>query len=114
VLTGGIGADTFVFAAATDSRGANWDSITDFTQGTDKINLSALDADLLLAGDQSFSFIGSAGFGHHAGELRVSSSTPGVLRVLADVDGNGTADFELRLDLGAGITGPLTASDFLL
>ncbi len=33
------------------------DDITDFTQGEDKIDLSAIDANGVLAGDQAFTFL---------------------------------------------------------
>ncbi|WP_319800866.1 M10 family metallopeptidase C-terminal domain-containing protein [Rhodobacter sp. KR11] len=114
VLTGGLGADTFVFALASDTRTTAWDRVSDFVQGEDLIDLSLMDADALAMGDQAFTFIGTAAFGLHAGEVRVSTGSAGYLRVLGDIDGNGSADFELRLDLQAGITGPLMASDFLL
>ena len=43
-LTGGSGNDTFVYTATTDSQpgAGNFDTITDFTHGSDKIDLSAL------------------------------------------------------------------------
>ncbi|MFA9229647.1 MAG: M10 family metallopeptidase C-terminal domain-containing protein [Microgenomates group bacterium] len=114
VLTGGGGADSFVFALASESRGSTWDRITDFAQGTDLIDLAQIDANSLVAGDQDFAFIASAAFGHVAGELRAFAGAPGVLRIQGDLDGNGLADFELRLDLNAGLTGPLQAFDFVL
>ncbi len=114
LLTGGLGADTFVFAAATDTKVSAWDRISDFTQGSDVIDLSLIDADALTAGDQSFIFLGSAAFGHHAGELRMLTGPAGYLRIQGDLDGNGVADFEIRLDLQAGISGSLVAGDFFL
>lgn len=52
-LTGGAGADTFVYAAVTDSAASvaandtvSFDSITDFTTASDKINISAINAAL--------------------------------------------------------------------
>jgi Ca2+-binding RTX toxin-like protein len=114
VLTGGLGVDSFVFALATDTKVAAWDMITDFTQGIDQIDLSQMDAMSLTAGDQAFSFIGSAVFGLHAGELRVNIGTAGYVRITGDLDGNGSADFEIRLNTQAGITGALSAADFVL
>lgn len=40
VLAGGIGADTFVYAAVAQSNGTNTDSISDFTTGTDKLQVT--------------------------------------------------------------------------
>jgi Ca2+-binding RTX toxin-like protein len=43
-MTGGGGSDTFVFKATTDSQpgAGHFDTITDFTAGSDKIDLSAI------------------------------------------------------------------------
>jgi Ca2+-binding RTX toxin-like protein len=55
-LTGGVGADTFKFASSNESTFWNMDTITDFkkSQG-DKIDLSAIDSNANVAGDQAFS-----------------------------------------------------------
>jgi hypothetical protein len=82
--------------------------ITDFVSGTDKIDLTSIDADSQRGGDQAFTFIGTGAFTGHAGELRVEIAGPW-LHIMADVDGNGQADFALV------VNGPvLTASDFIL
>jgi hypothetical protein len=51
ILTGGAGRD--VFQIEYEHGGAH-DRITDFTQGQDKIDLSSIDANLKMAGDQGF------------------------------------------------------------
>ena len=43
------------------------DQILDFTPGTDKIDLSRIDANSLVAGDQAFNWIGSNAFSGTAG-----------------------------------------------
>jgi Ca2+-binding RTX toxin-like protein len=53
-LTGGAGADTFYYSSFSDFNTV--DTITDFQQGVDKINLGALDARPDLAGNQAFTF----------------------------------------------------------
>lgn len=52
-LWGGIGNDRFLYADARESRGLGRDTIMDFAAG-DRIDLSAIDADPIRAGDQTF------------------------------------------------------------
>jgi Ca2+-binding RTX toxin-like protein len=113
ILTGGGGADRFVYDNVGDSpANANADLITDFSHAQgDRIDLSLIDADSTMAGDQAFHFIGDAAFGHHAGELRaVVSSTGATTVVTADVNGDGAAD--LSITLSGSVT--LQAADFVL
>ena len=111
VLSGGSGADRFVYSSVSDSTAEDGDVILDHRrmQG-DVIDLSGIDADTGTAGNQSFSFIGDAAFSNHAGELRTELDGSS-MRVLADVDGDGSADMEIIL---AGITTPRVVADFLL
>lgn len=99
VLNGAGGADVFRFESLADFSPAaqGLDIIGDFSrrQG-DKVDLSALDADLALDGDQAFSFIGTAAFSGNAGELRFTATRSGAV-VSGDVDGDGAADFAFRL-----------------
>ncbi len=91
-MFGGSGADIFQFRAVAESpAGAARDVVRDFTPGTDRIDLR-FDADETMRGTQDFDFIGRAPFSHEAGELRYAR---GVLS--ADTDGDGIADFEVRL-----------------
>jgi Ca2+-binding RTX toxin-like protein len=110
-LGGGIGADIFAFTAIGDSVvGANADRITDFSHAQgDKIDPSGIDANMALAGNQAFSFIGTQLYHHIAGELRFAQSG-GVTTIAGDVNGDGASDFHIVL---TG-TVALTAGDFLL
>ncbi|WP_342240565.1 M10 family metallopeptidase C-terminal domain-containing protein [Inquilinus sp. OTU3971] len=110
-LTGGAGADRFVFTASGDSVvGANADRITDFSRAQlDKIDLSAIDANSAVAGDQGFSFIGSGLFTRHAGELRFTIGS-GATTIAGDLNGDGISDFQITLDGAVS----LQASDFAL
>jgi len=102
-LTGGDGADTFAFTAIADSPPGAPDSITDFSSAQfDQIDLSAIDANSNVAGDQAFSYIGSSAFSHTAGELRFADHL-----LQGDVNGDGTADFAIRVNADT-----LAASDF--
>ncbi len=99
-LFGGAGADRFIFSASNESTLASTgrDSIFDFlaAQG-DSIDLSRMDANTKIAGDQAFSFISSAAFTGKAGELRYTSSASDTY-IYGDVNGDGKADFSIHLD----------------
>ncbi|WP_428428502.1 M10 family metallopeptidase C-terminal domain-containing protein [Pararhizobium sp.] len=99
-LYGGGGADRFIFSATNESTLAatGRDSIFDFlaSQG-DRIDLSRIDANTKIAGDQAFSFINSSAFSGKAGELRYASSASDTY-IYGDVNGDGKADFAIHLD----------------
>jgi serralysin len=108
-LVGGTGNDLFVFDDG-DFGGATTataDRITDFTNGQDKLDLSAVDANTGLGGDQAFSFIGTSAFSGTAGELHYQQIS-GNTYVSGDTNGDGVADFMIRLD---GLH-TMTSSDF--
>jgi VCBS repeat-containing protein len=108
ILTGGAGADAFVYTDVSESTAAATDTIADFHQAeADYIDLSAIDANTLLIGDQAFAFVGTAAFSHTAGELRyqVSGATA---TLQADINGDGLADLVIKL---TGVT-TLSATDF--
>lgn len=111
-LYGGGGADSFSFttgdfAGLTD---ATCDRIYDFSQAeADKISFNQMDANDMEFGDQAFSFIGDAAFGGIAGQLR-SYQDGGNTYVQGDTNGDGVADFLIRLD---GLHS-LTSGDFIL
>jgi hypothetical protein len=116
-LNGGRGSDTFVYLAVTDSgTTANTrDVIEDFVSGTDKIDLSGVDAIAGTASDDAFAFLGADGaaFTGKAGELRWYSSGSGkdAIRVIeGDVNGDGAADFQIEL-MGSG---SIEASDLVM
>lgn len=101
VIYGGEGADILIFAEGdTGATRGSADRLMDFSQDDgDRINLAAIDADSDQAGVQGFSFIGSDAFSGAAGELRYNmDSVKGRTFIEGDVDGDGTADFVIKLD----------------
>jgi Ca2+-binding RTX toxin-like protein len=94
-LTGGIGKDTFLYTSFADSALAAMDLITDLG-AKDRIDLSALDADAGVAGDQTF--VQVAAFTGAAGQLRLTYEAGAQQTTLAvDVNGDGLADFALLI-----------------
>jgi serralysin len=108
-ITGGGGFDRFDFNSVSESLpGLNRDVITDFVgngaSAGDRIDVSTIDANVLLAGNQAFTFIGGAAF-TAAGQLRYSG---GVLQGSTDADTS--AEFAIEL---TG-TPALVAADIIL
>ena len=99
-LTGGSGADVFVFELSSDSVVGQADKLRDFKSGTDRIDLSAIDANTGLAGNQAFEWQTS---GTGAASLWVKSGY-----LYGDTDGNGIAD--LAIQIGSAVVAP---TDFL-
>jgi len=84
VLIGRSGKDRFIFRAAIESTAAAPDSIVDFQTGLDKIDLRGFRAH----------FINGTDFSGTAGELRFDNTQQ---QLEADFDGNGVADFAIKL-----------------
>jgi serralysin len=110
-LTGGAGADRFVYSATTDSAvGVNADLITDFSHAqVDRIDLSAIDANTGVAGNQAFTFVGAGPYTGVAGQL-IYAHSGGNTIIGGDVNGDGSSDFHIRL---TGVIA-LVAADFVL
>jgi serralysin len=126
-LTGGADADTFRYQAVSDSSTgtATRDLILDFVSDADvianpllvadTINLSAIDANSTVAGNQAFAFIGynngaPPAFTGVAGQLRTYTNTAGVTFAEADTNGDLVADLQIQI---FGIH-TMAASDFVL
>ncbi len=92
ILVGGDAGDRFVFQFVNDSLPGVRDTILDFTSGPDAIDLTAIDANSKLAGDQAFTFLGDSRFTGRPGELNFRDGI-----VSADVDGDGVADFQIEI-----------------
>ena len=130
-LTGGYGNDTLVGGAGRDvlNDGGGRDkfkyfstaeSLTGYTRrdvipsldrGIDVIDLSYIDANRNIVGNQAFQFIGTAGFSGRAGQVRYyRSGSNAVVQVDVEGDGNLLAEMEIQLN---GVSF-LSASDFIL
>ena len=107
ILTGGAGPDLFEFLSIAESTVANAgrDRIMDFNAAEgDQIDLRILNTRLVDSGKPAFTFIGSDPFSHTAGELNfVGSGAAAFLK--GDVNGDGVADFSVRLENVPTLTG---------
>lgn len=110
-LHGGSGRDRFVFRSAQESAfGGARDSIYGW-ESNELIDLSAIDADPDAVGHQGLVFAGQGAYGVDPGAGQVTWYQRGSSTyVIADTNGDGQADFEVRL---SGLHG-LVADDFLL
>lgn len=93
-LIGGAGADQFRF---TELGGT--DVIADFEKGIDQINLSEIDANTQLAGNQAFAW--ASAFTHVAGQA-VLSQSGGLTTVKLDVNGDGKSDLDIVINGSVG------------
>ena len=109
-MTGGAGVDTFVFTATSDSPKGTPDLILDFVHGTDKIDLSAIDANTVTAGDQAFHLGGGGG---HAGDITVTYlAGPNQTEIDFWTGTHAPADGEILLS--GDLHATLAAGDFVL
>ncbi len=102
VLNGGAGADMFVFRAVSDSyHGAGRDTINNFENGVDKIDLSQI--------MPGISFVGTGGLELYTGVAGQVRYNDAIGRLYLDSDGDGASDFSV--DLTGAPT--LTVDDFI-
>jgi Ca2+-binding RTX toxin-like protein len=96
-MDGGFGADTFVFTSLAETSFSAPDHIFNFVDNEgDKIDLSAIDANVNAAGDQAFIWIGNNNAFSDtmgAGQLRFNGGF-----VEGDVNGDLVADFRIQVD----------------
>lgn len=104
ILTGGAGADTFVFANVGYSWVGSEDRITDF---------SSAEGDLIDMRNDTFflpqTFVGSAEFSGGFGEVRAFDAGNGTWMVQVDYDGNRAAEMAFEVVT----SGPLMLADFI-
>lgn len=119
-ITGGLGRDTmiggwndkardvFIFNAVAESAAgsANRDIVQGFEAGIDDIDLRAIDANGMQAGDQAFLWGGTTAGAHRAW----ATTSWGTTILKADTTGDGVADLEVQLN---GLPG-LAVADLLL
>lgn len=109
-LWGGSGVDTFAYMGTSESTvlAKGRDTIYDFTPG-DRVDLSAMDANTKITGDQAFAFIATKAFSGKGGELRYEKRASDTY-IYTDTNGDRKADFAVHLDHAV----ILKSDDFIL
>ncbi|WP_408587195.1 calcium-binding protein [Novosphingobium sp.] len=118
-MTGGLGADRFVWSSYDELKRFvtnvfELDMVRDFNHGEgDRIDLSRLDANRGLVGDQAFTFIGTDAFSAGTpGQIRVvSAGISNVFRVEINSDNDADPDYSIGV---LSLSGTLQAGDFVL
>jgi hypothetical protein len=105
IMHGGSGNDVFIFH---NTQEVGWDMIRDFQAG-DKIDLSGIDANTSVSGNQSFDLVGSDWLSN-AGDLGIYQDSNGHTSIPGDINGDRRYDFTIWVD-GHNT---FTASDFVL
>ncbi len=112
-LVGGDGADTFILTTIADSRAGREtrDFINGFERGLDRIDMSMIDANRAVDGNQEWSFIGNRAFEGEAGQLRYFTFNGGNYNIVeADLNGDTVADLQVFVNGTHWMTG----TDFIL
>jgi Ca2+-binding RTX toxin-like protein len=118
LLVGGADADIFKYLTVEDSQNIlingvlQQDQILDFTQGQDKIDLSTIDADPGLPGDQAFVFVADPAHytGNWTGVVAQITWADGTASICASTD----ADPECEFIIYMSHPYQFTANDFIL
>lgn len=99
VLSGGIGYDVFDYNKLISSgvTSTTRDRIRDFATGMDDIDLSTIDANTKVTGDQAFKWIGFTNFTGKAGDLHGRYQAGIGMIIEGDVNGDKVADFSIEI-----------------
>lgn len=119
ILIGGAGADVFAFTTPTDSSGTAIDILRAGDGGlafdgpgaavADRIDLSAIDANTAVAGNQTFFF----GTSQAAGRLW-AVEVGNVTHIRGNIDADAVVEIDIAIEDGAIRSTAYTAADFVL
>jgi Ca2+-binding RTX toxin-like protein len=112
-MDGGYGADTFVWTSVKETGVATntADRLLDFSVAEgDRIALSGIDADVYAAGNQAFTFIGTAAFTLNLSTPENTDVVPGEIRYY---HANGSTYIEMQTGQSADVEGLIRLSGIL-
>ena len=101
-LIGGAGVDTFVFTALLDAPvlAGTRDRVLDFVSGSEKIDVSAIDADTTVAGDQAFVLDTDGILG--TGEMMIKTAANGNVLLVFNTDIGAGIDMQIQVNTANG------------
>jgi len=115
-LNGGAGDDDYNYFSTADSTAATRDRILSFTFGAgaagDKIDLSVIDANTTVAGNQTFSFVAGPGGAGTVWVVNAPAGSDSLIR--ANVNGSAAPELEIAVADGAVTQAGWAANDFIL
>jgi Ca2+-binding RTX toxin-like protein len=114
-LNGHSGDDIYVFDSTNDSAaGMTRDMVKSFfSDGVDKIDVSTIDANVNLADNQTFKFIGTVPL-TGAGQISVFDDAGGKTIIQLSTDGDSAAEAEIEVWDGAALATLWSGFDFIL
>jgi serralysin len=114
-LNGHSGDDIYVFESTSDSAaGVTRDVVQSFfSEGVDKIDVSAIDANVDLSGKQAFTFIGTTLL-TGAGQISVFDDAGGKTIIQFNTDSDLDPESEIQVNDGAATATSWSSADFIL
>ena len=113
-LYGGNGSDVFEFSSTRESNGTTRDVIGGFEFDLDSIDLSEIDADATIAGNQAFRWTEATTGTPARGFLMAVAGTGTDTWILGNTDSDTAAEFQLAVVDGSIVSGYWLADDFFL
>jgi Ca2+-binding RTX toxin-like protein len=114
-LTGGDGEDTFLFQSVADSAPGSSDAITDFSGTGDILDLTSIDPNTSIAGDQAFTFNNTTATAYGLWWSYVDNGDGTTeVTLYGDTNGNTTAELEIHIHLLGSIGSMTPGIDILL
>jgi Ca2+-binding RTX toxin-like protein len=100
-LTGGLGADVFLYTDGAESSILSADTLVDFDAATDTIDLSGIDANGLLSGDQAFTLVDTLTLGLLGQVVLVDLGN--TVQLIADSNGDLLPDLIINLNVDSTV-----------
>jgi serralysin len=113
-MFGGAGTDVFKFNSTLDSNGTTRDTIGSFEFDLDRIDVSAIDANLTLAGNQAFRWSDATTGTPPKGYLNAVSGPNGQTWILGNTDNDATPELQIAVSDGTFSADYWLRSDFIL